>query len=692
MPDEDNLEPLFLFDDEPVRSHHEDALQLKGFSRTIAAAAIGSPGPFTIGIFAGWGQGKTSILRQTRALIDRAPNQQHAVTAWVNAWRFEQEEHPLVPIILSILNSIYKKLKDTNPANPQERFLSRVHRALRAIVYGFGFKGKIAVPQVVEGEVSMSAKDIIERFEKLAPQPDPLVEKSLYYHAYEILDGLLDEKPFKKPPYPKIVVFIDDLDRCLPDKALKVFESIKLVLSQRGFVFVLAVDRVVIDGFLTKRYRDDFGLSEVHHHGEQYMDKIIQLALHVPHHEGRFEEYILNLIAHKSATAPSLQGKLLKTAERKVFASLVKPLAAGTERNPRNLIRILNRLLTDKFLWDQLPADAKKGKGIQSADELLRFAAISRILENAIGIAHYRSLVRGEELCSGIRKFLNEFQTEGLFPSEKDRPILKGRSPTSHEQQVIEKIEFSPALREMLLSDSGQEWLEKIDKRSAVESFLDRTRSEANGVDAAILGQEALFSVLEGDHDNAEKWFKKAIAADAKHVDNLGNYATFLKNIRKDYGAAGALYRRAIQIDPEHFYSLGDYGQLLIGIGQANKGLSHLRLAWKYNDLSILNNAAEFAYSLWLGSLLGGVEEPVWERAFKYIILQGFSRHSWNFDDMLAQARKRFSEKEFLYASALAEAFLHEDKVVELEKFPRWQELMPLDPELVMPEGEIKVG
>ena len=500
MSQEAELPSLFLFDDEPVRSHHEDALQLQGFSRTIAAAAVGSPGPFTIGIFAGWGQGKTSILRQARSLIDRAPNQQHAVTAWINAWRFEQEEHPIVPIILSILDGIYQKLKKgTNPADPKERFLSKAHRALSAIAYGFGFKGKIKVPLLAEVEVETSVKDMLERYEKLAPQPDPLVEKSLYYHAYEILDGVLDDEAFENPPFPKIVVFIDDLDRCLPDKALKVFESIKLVLAQRGFVFVLAVDRDVIDAFLTKRYRHEFGLSEEHHHGEQYMDKIIQLALHIPHHEGRFEDYIKNLIAADGASAPSIQGKLLKREEREVFAALAKPLAAGTDRNPRSLIRILNRLLTDKFLWDQLPLELKAGKPIQDADELLRFAAISRIIENSLGIARYRELVRSDAICQELTELLEKYGVDrgfGLTGAAEADPFAK-RVLTPRGRETIAQIEKASPLRELLHGAHGRAWLADRDKRQAVESFLDSTRAEDSAGSGLTPGQIIAHAIRE---------------------------------------------------------------------------------------------------------------------------------------------------------------------------------------------------
>ncbi len=58
-------------------------------------------------------------------------------------------------------------------------------------------------------------------------------------------------------------------------------ESIKLILAQPGFVFVLAVDPQPIEGFLQKRYHEHFDGQETDW-GRFYMEKIIQLPIHIP--------------------------------------------------------------------------------------------------------------------------------------------------------------------------------------------------------------------------------------------------------------------------------------------------------------------------------------------------------------------------------------------------------------------------
>ena len=53
-------------------------------------------------------------------------------------------------------------------------------------------------------------------------------------------------------------VFVDDLDRCLPEKAIEVLEAIKLFLEAPGTVFVLGMDREVVERGVESRYRGFF--------------------------------------------------------------------------------------------------------------------------------------------------------------------------------------------------------------------------------------------------------------------------------------------------------------------------------------------------------------------------------------------------------------------------------------------------
>jgi hypothetical protein len=60
------VEPVPIFLDNPV---DEDSLGVSQLAYMIAGASIGNPGPLTIGVFSGCGQGKTSVLRIRREFL-----------------------------------------------------------------------------------------------------------------------------------------------------------------------------------------------------------------------------------------------------------------------------------------------------------------------------------------------------------------------------------------------------------------------------------------------------------------------------------------------------------------------------------------------------------------------------------------------------------------------------------------------
>jgi len=136
MNDQMQLQPLILLEDEPVPAFKDDQLGIEPFARVIAGAAIGTDGPFTMGVFSNWGEGKTSLLKQAKSLVDEY--RPDIVTVCFNAWQYEKEEHPIVPLVASIVRAVDQKVATLKKSQSKTKSaLSSVSRALRAIAYGF---------------------------------------------------------------------------------------------------------------------------------------------------------------------------------------------------------------------------------------------------------------------------------------------------------------------------------------------------------------------------------------------------------------------------------------------------------------------------------------------------------------------------------------------------------------------------
>ncbi len=459
------LQPLILLEDEPVAGLQDDHLGIEPFARVIAGAAVGTNGPFTIGVFANWGEGKTSLLKQAKALVDE--HRPEIVTVWFNAWQYEKEDHPIVPLVASIVRAVDQKLASPKKLSRKlTTALSSVSRALRAVAYGFSAKTKVAVPGFAEVEAGFVAKEMIDRYDKLSSAGDPLLDRTLYYNAFETLESVAGRETTSDGAI-KIVVFIDDLDRCLPPQALKLLESIKLVLAQRGFIFALAVDRRVLESFLAVRYRKEYGMPDYLTSGTQYLDKIVQLPLALPSHRARFRGYIERLLDGPVFQNPSNE------MVRKTVSQFVDVLAAGSNHNPRNLVRFLNNLIIDRQIWLSVLEQQGVADPESQLDAVrLGLCAVSRILRQHLGDSLYRWLTGNSEVCETLVP--DEWKTE---PS-REEPA----SATFHDRSMTEllrRLDESPFLHDLLHTDTGQLWLTDHEARRVVDEFLVQQREES---------------------------------------------------------------------------------------------------------------------------------------------------------------------------------------------------------------------
>jgi hypothetical protein len=233
-------------------------------------------------------------------------------------------------------------------------------------------------------------------------------------------------------------VLIDDLDRCFPNQAIRLLESIKLVLAQRGFIFVLGVARQVIEGYLQHRYATEFGIKDFK--GQLYLDKIVQLPFHIPPNAGRMEEFCTRVLEDQP---PDIAHQLEAT---------LPTIAEALGGNPRAVIRFINNILIDVAISSELTKAAP-------AEQIpLDFFAISRCLEHRWPEV-YLPLTTSDQLAAEVASWQPD--------------VLASRAEgTGPEARMAALLNNDQRLAALLLSDSGRSWLSNSVLRSASVSFL----------------------------------------------------------------------------------------------------------------------------------------------------------------------------------------------------------------------------
>ena len=138
--EETGVQPLVLLSDEPTKDHNADGLKMLAYAKVVAGAAIGTRGPFTIGVFGKWGEGKSSVLRQALSLIDESMSD--AICVWFNAWQYDHEPYPIVPLALTIAERVDSEIPESDRHENASRWITlrEIGTALRALASGLTLK------------------------------------------------------------------------------------------------------------------------------------------------------------------------------------------------------------------------------------------------------------------------------------------------------------------------------------------------------------------------------------------------------------------------------------------------------------------------------------------------------------------------------------------------------------------------
>ncbi len=335
--------------------------------------------PLTLGIFGDWGSGKTSLMLQLKARVTSGKEGRPTHRAvWFNAWKYNQEEALWRALLLALLDDLERLIPRDRPAKAAdgaepEQLLSVLREALyrdaawtekgavradwtQALTAGAGLAFGLVLRSVGLGAVQEEAlkafgkgeavgqlSQLVQAFkrEELVHEQAQLRSLEQFQANFARLVAMLLRR--ERAADRKLVLFVDDLDRCTPDKAVQILEALKLFLDAPGCITVLALSGKEIENAILLRYQGKVNPKE-------YLEKIIQVPFDLPPIEAKvMADYVRSL-------APALP-----EACAEVFAlGLAEP-------NPRQVKRVLNSFLLLNRLQGALPDPPKSITAVRLA-------------------------------------------------------------------------------------------------------------------------------------------------------------------------------------------------------------------------------------------------------------------------------------------------------------------------------------
>ncbi len=263
-----------------VSSHREK------LRKTLSKACENIDIPYVLAVKGGYGTGKTSFLKHLQADLE----ENNMTTIWFDAWQSDHIQDPFAALMASFDNQILEKHFKTSET--RRNILNTAKK------YGLGF-GKFALKaggKILAG--SQATEELVQLLQEDKADEDTLVSTVLdegvvsltqhfaekFFNYKEFQRGFdefktqltsIAEAMKDKSKQQKIVIFVDELDRCRPDYAIEVLEVIKHFFDAERVVFILSICEEAMKGAVSSVYHADVDYIS-------YMNKFINSSFSLP--------------------------------------------------------------------------------------------------------------------------------------------------------------------------------------------------------------------------------------------------------------------------------------------------------------------------------------------------------------------------------------------------------------------------
>jgi predicted KAP-like P-loop ATPase len=351
----------------------------------------------TIGVHGDWGAGKSSVLE----MVEKAfPDDGDVLCLKFSGWQFQGFEDAKIALIEGVVNGLIEKRSLTTKAAVEVKRILKSVDWLKVAKKGGGLAltAFTGIPVlglddlvgsaiehvknlVTDKDAREAAIKSIEDFKK--EKDDEPTGRSVPTEIREFREaykGLIQKAGIKR-----LVVLIDDLDRCLPQTAIETLEAIRLFVLWDKTAFIVGADEGMIEIAVRDHFKNlpeiDVASNNARESGQNYtrsyLEKLLQVPFRIPalgetetgiyvtllllgralgEQSPEFEKL---LALGRAALSKPWEGKgidhdAIKTAVGDRFAEIVDALnladrvspvlAAGTKGNPRQIKRFLNAL------------------------------------------------------------------------------------------------------------------------------------------------------------------------------------------------------------------------------------------------------------------------------------------------------------------------------------------------------------
>lgn len=279
--------------------------------------------PVTIGLYGDWGSGKSSVLR----ILEKAfKDDEDTVIIYFDGWSFESFDDAKMALIQGIITKLEDNLTTGNAIKEEVKTLfKKIKKSVNWMrVLQIGVKTALPIAATVAtGGAAIGPLIVKELLDKGDSVKDFLLSKE----AGDAMNNIIAKGDEEEDKYKavrefredfqklidetgksRVIVLIDDLDRCLPRRIIDNLEAIKLFLNVQKTAFIIAADEFIVSNAIKTEYSELIAKAEENGKteknprdlGKSYMEKFIQLPYKLPTLSRKEVESFITLLFCKS--------------------------------------------------------------------------------------------------------------------------------------------------------------------------------------------------------------------------------------------------------------------------------------------------------------------------------------------------------------------------------------------------------
>ncbi|MDD9175928.1 P-loop NTPase fold protein [Aliivibrio sp. S2TY2] len=449
----------------PDNESKVDLLNYQSISNAIAQLLSDKKRlPVSIGIHGDWGAGKSSVLSM---IEEKYKDDNRTVCIRFNSWLYQGIEDAQTALMQQITADLMEnKSTCAEFKEAAEGFLQRVDwlKVVKSTTkYGMAAIAGIAPPStmqdltnglgvIVDKIKGLEGDDLKAGVEELntaigkAKPKRVVTEITEFRKAYK---KLLDAADIDR-----LVILVDDLDRCLPDTAIATMEAMKLFLFMPNTAFIIAADETMIEYSVRRHFPN---LSEEvggMAYTRNYLEKLIQIPFRIPAlSENETSIYLTLLIAQSVCDEDSenfnkvleharqnlrepwtkstitaeqfekITGETLSQEKKTLFfmvSQIATVLNEGTKGNPRQIKRFLNTFMTRMLI-----ADSAGYKESINESVLIKLMLLERFNQNAYEILRLDSVGSAEGLPTKLFELEEQIKTNSAISDKEIKTDTK---------------------------------------------------------------------------------------------------------------------------------------------------------------------------------------------------------------------------------------------------------------------------